>query len=299
MTMNGDLDVSGVQPSIMTRLKNSASMLEFNEIASIKRCEYPEGTIMPSYGVQKENMFDRYQESDHGPDDNDDFCFIDIESEIQIPLNDEESSSSHSNDNIRIDSTHRCLSMSDLKSSALNNQLVEKINQSQHSKSIGAEGSLKRVDSQSILKSSPAYIDVPEDQMRRRASFGTLEIREYPITLGDNPGGVQGPPVSLDWKHNEKRTKVIPLDAYEDTRAPRRDRREMYMADNLRRWRLLRENGYTMDELNRACSAAENVRRQRRKSLKPQATFSKIKKSIVKMIGSSNNELGRYTGSLG
>jgi hypothetical protein len=31
----------------------------------------------------------------------------------------------------------------------------------------------------------------------KRVSFGTLEIRAYPVTLGDNPACSHGPPVSI------------------------------------------------------------------------------------------------------
>jgi len=300
--MSEQSDASLVRPSVVTRLKNCASMLEFNEIESIKKCD---GLMMQSYDRgENENIVDGCQESGHD-DDDDDFCFIDVESEIQVPLNDVESSSSSANEIIQSDLTHRCYSMSDLKSSAVHeDQLVKIRKQSQTTENIETEGGLRRVDSQSILKSSPAYVqpdvNLPQDQIPRTASFGTLEIREYPITLGDNPGGGKGPPVSLDWEHNENRTKVISLETYEDMRPPRRGRRDMHMADNLRRWRLLRENGYTMDELDKASSDAENVRRQRRKSLKPEPPLSKMKKKIGKMIGSSNKEIIRYAvGSLG
>jgi len=305
MSTHHQLDASNVSPSLGARLKNSCSMLEFNEIASIKKCDYEEDSmIRPSYDRgENENMYGTSQESGDGSDDHDDFCFLDIESEIQVPLHDDgDIQIPPSNKKLqRMKSMHRPHSMSELNSFTVNeDELVNRTNQSHPTEDIGTEGGLIRVDSKSILKSSPDYVDAPQDQMPRTASFGTLEIREYPITLGDNPGGVQGPPITLDWQHNEKQTRLVELENYEDTRGPRRDRRELYMGDNLRRWRLLRENGFKMEELNRACSDAENVRRQRRKSLKPEPALSKMKKKIGKMIGSSNKEIGRCAvGSIG
>lgn len=287
-----ELDASLVRPSMGLRLKNCTSMLEFSEIESIKKCG---DSIMQSYDCDRNSYLGGdCHESKDGPDDDDDFCFIDIQSETQVPLNDVQSSSLSSYETMQSNLTHKCHSMLNFKSSTIHEDQPFKIKK-QTTNNIGDEGGLKRIDSQSILKSSPSYVNLPQDQMQRTTSFGTLEIREYPITLGDNPGGGKGPPVSLDWKHNEKRTKVIALEVYEDLRGPRRDRREMHMADNLRRWRLLRENGCTIEELNKASSAAENVRRQRKKSLKSEPPLSKMKKKIGKMIGSSNKEIRRYS----
>ena len=52
----------------------------------------------------------------------------------------------------------------------------------------------------SILKTSKSR----SSRKNLKASFSTLEIREYDITLGDNPGGSQGPPLTLDWKYNKR-----------------------------------------------------------------------------------------------
>jgi len=147
----------------------------------------------------------------------------------------------------------------------------------------------------SLLKES-AYSNSPrEQQLQRTASFSTLEIREYAITLGDNPGGAQGPPISLDWDYNEGQTQVMSLDDYEDTRPPRRDKYQMHMAENLRRWRLLRETGCSLKDLMKATKAAANVRKQRKKSIESKPPLMKInakmKKKIGQMIGASKNDI--------
>jgi len=98
------------------------------------------------------------------------------------------------------------------------------------------------------------------------ASFSTLEIREYHITLGDNPGGYQGPPISLDWSHDSTKTIRLPIDEYELNRMPRRDENDMYLPECLRRWKLL-EKGVSMKEMRKATKTAECTRRQRRNTI--------------------------------
>jgi len=117
------------------------------------------------------------------------------------------------------------------------------------------------------------------------ASFSTLEIREYQITLGNNPGGYQGPPISLDWNHDDEKTIRMSLDEYEMNRLPRRDENDMYLPECLRRWKLL-ENGISMKAMQKATKAAEATRRQRRntiesfKQLPPSGYLSGLKTKL-------------------
>jgi len=123
-------------------------------------------------------------------------------------------------------------------------------------------------------------------KLKSAASFSTLEIREYPITLGDNPGGVQGPPISLDWKHDEEKTILISLDEYEAKRLPRRCEIGMYLPECLRRWKLL-DKGITMKAMLKATKAAECTRRHRRntiQSFKSQPSYISGLKDKVKML---------------
>ena len=59
----------------------------------------------------------------------------------------------------------------------------------------------------------------------KTVQFSNLEIRTYPLTLGDNPSVSSGPPLTLDWNHET--THTISVDAYESQLAPPEDRRPL------------------------------------------------------------------------
>ena len=56
--------------------------------------------------------------------------------------------------------------------------------------------------------------------MKRNVSFSHLRIREYAITLGDNPSVSSGPPVTLDWAY-DPHEKTAPVEAFEAVRIRR------------------------------------------------------------------------------
>lgn len=124
----------------------------------------------------------------------------------------------------------------------------------------GHESDLNRC--RSILKTSTSGSRC--DNLK--TSFSTLEIREYYITLGDNPGGCEGPPLTLDWEYNEDRTKILELDDYETKRKPRRGRWALLIPNNVRMWMLLREKRFTIKQLRQAGNQAQLIRTQRRRS---------------------------------
>jgi len=123
----------------------------------------------------------------------------------------------------------------------------------------GTDGSLKRTGSSNTPTASM------NSGMKRITSFSTLEIREYNVTIGDNPGGSHGPPISLDWDYSTE--MKICIDKYEKIRPPRRTRSQMYMTGSIRMWTLMKDLGYSMREIKEAAKDAELVRKKRQKSL--------------------------------
>ena len=144
----------------------------------------------------------------------------------------------------------------------------------------------KKKPTKSILKNSVSKSESKE--MKRVTSFSHLEIREYNLALGDNPGGREGPPISLDWNYCPKSTIRVDIDRYEESRPPRRTRHEMYMPGSLRMWTLMKEMGYTLREIQDASNVAASVRKKREKSIKYEK-IHRMQYKVGKILRRSNS----------
>jgi hypothetical protein len=233
------------QPEDLPKRRRSFSMLEMNEIESIKRM----GPITDHYiGHNHYNVMTDTGENDDGVNRNSDESNVGRNVTVYLE--------NHDNEKIVFESKKPEFtpqSMPSLDSSDIDE------------KSLSSSG--RTVSTRSILRSSLSK----EISSRRSlsASFSTLEIREYPITLGDNPGGVNGPPISLDFNYSKRRTQIIALEDYETSRLPRRKRDDLRMDANMRTWMLLRERGLSLRDIVKATKMAESTRLQRKKSIQP------------------------------
>eukprot|EP00555_Chaetoceros_dichaeta_P011664 CAMPEP_0198267788 /NCGR_PEP_ID=MMETSP1447-20131203/34495_1 /TAXON_ID=420782 /ORGANISM="Chaetoceros dichaeta, Strain CCMP1751" /LENGTH=363 /DNA_ID=CAMNT_0043958531 /DNA_START=79 /DNA_END=1170 /DNA_ORIENTATION=- len=294
-----DLDdnVEGRSSSSMTDdCADESTGIESNS-KSVRRCQSQSVLVssFPTCDHPTENYKSSDRDSKLGMDDevdDDNFFFFEIENEVPSEDHPYDNTSSSppkimSNGPFRASRSASHLS-EDIVSSSDNHCINRCPSPSQNS------SSLRRCQSQSILKSSSSYNNYSCNNLHESASkikpstsFSTLEIREYPITLGDNPGGLHGPPIILGWEHNKRQTQVIPLEDYEEERPQRRSRKEMYMADNTRRWRLHRERGLSIKEIDKATKEAKSVRRQRKKSIQSQYGYlSNLKKKVGNIFGS-------------
>lgn len=101
---------------------------------------------------------------------------------------------------------------------------------------------------------------------RKSVRFANVELREYEMCLGDNPAVARGAPVSLDWKYNRERSYKS-LDDFEGSEhskgklgyglgvATKRP--------SLERLHLLKDLGYSREEIKEATDTAQLIQRQR------------------------------------
>ena len=121
----------------------------------------------------------------------------------------------------------------------------------------GPAGGTAVIDYSVIVSSSP---DVAPSE-KKAVTFKTIEIRFYPLCLGDNPAGIQGAPVSIDWDHIAEVTTTI--DEYETQREqPSRMSFELRMPWELR-WYRLCEAGYGESEIMHSIKVADQIRLRR------------------------------------
>jgi hypothetical protein len=98
----------------------------------------------------------------------------------------------------------------------------------------------------------------------RSVRFHTVEFREYPIILCDNPSA-SGPPVGLGWGYDPKNTLQAQVDAYEAYRdGLRRTKSELRIPPYIREFILL-EAGYSRYEIRSVVQMSEKAKERRRK----------------------------------
>ncbi|KAL7535228.1 hypothetical protein ACHAWF_005097 [Thalassiosira exigua] len=97
---------------------------------------------------------------------------------------------------------------------------------------------------------------------QKLVNFDTIEFREYPCVLGDNPSTSAGPPISIGCRYCAEDTVTVDLVYYERGVQGRRSKRELAIPANVR-VDILRGAGYSRSEIY---AAAESICKQRRGS---------------------------------
>ena len=112
-----------------------------------------------------------------------------------------------------------------------------------------------------------SLLETAKEMDEIHVTFQNIEIRNYDITLGDNPSCTYGPPVSLDWHY--AKAQNMPLDDYEKARGTRRKSNQMQMNALYRRRMLTKD--FTVDEMQMVECETRKIRngRERTKMLLP------------------------------
>lgn len=151
-----------------------------------------------------------------------------------------------------------------------------------------SENSSRRVSRVGRLKGSMCENDATaatsnDDGDRALVRFHEITIREYPPTIGDNPGSLKGPALSIDWHPQSEMT--VQVDEYEQYRPKRRTKNQMTLSAD-RRWSYLKSVGFARSEIVAVTKDVNIVRRQRRRTktwlyLSP---IHELQEKIVKKI---------------
>ena len=115
----------------------------------------------------------------------------------------------------------------------------------------------------STISSSGKGKSAAAKKKKRGVRFRNVYIREYAITIGDNPYCSYGVPLSLDWSHGEE--EAIPIDFYEASHHKRKRTARRMLLNSFQRRDMLWRSGYTLEDINRAIK--ENDREKFRRSL--------------------------------
>jgi len=159
------------------------------------------------------------------------------------------------------------LAMRDTRTRSLSNPVLTIQQQANFIKNRGILVVKTQADSLHLEKNDSTYRDM---RRRRRKNltgkgvqFGVCEIREFPVTLGDNPGGNRGPPLTLSWDHYG--TVSMPVEEFESQRPPRRTGSQMNLPRSVRE-DMLRNAGFSRGEIQAGSKEVNKSRVQRRRT---------------------------------
>lgn len=154
----------------------------------------------------------------------------------------------------------------------------------------------KGVLARNSVDESPVSAALYENRRRRRQQqcgngvrFGTVEIREYALMAGDNPGGYRGCPLTMQWDHHNKLS--LGLDEYEEERPPRRNGSQMNIPWQTRE-QMLRDSGYTRGEIQ-AATKSVNIARRQRKRTEEMLQITKIQEFAERLSRGTRNAVFR------
>mmetsp|Transcript_20201 Transcript_20201/g.22896 ORF Transcript_20201/g.22896 Transcript_20201/m.22896 type:complete len:177 (+) Transcript_20201:321-851(+) len=119
--------------------------------------------------------------------------------------------------------------------------------------------------------------------------FASIQIRDYSITLGDNPSCSYGPPISLDWEYDEN--EAISLDQYETMRPSRRKMYQMHILSRHRADLLRYVAGTTDDEMQVVMHEMQTIQKMRGKT-KASLPFSKLEEAAESASRKWNRKFG-------
>jgi hypothetical protein len=110
-------------------------------------------------------------------------------------------------------------------------------------------------------------------------SFGSIQVREYELVLGDNPDVKVGPPISLGWSFVEHEQE--PLDEYETRRNANRIRRPNLRMSSITRKNLLRNVfGVSEEEIAATEKEIQRIQKRRASSAKQSDTAGKVETAL-------------------
>jgi hypothetical protein len=112
----------------------------------------------------------------------------------------------------------------------------------------------------SMNSSSSAFV---EGAMKRRISFGTIQIREHSRTMGDNPSCTYGTPIQLDWDYEE--LEDIKVEDYEIFRPSTRSKQQFHL-NHFQRRNLLKLNGFSSVDISKTKKQVSKMRNQRERT---------------------------------
>jgi hypothetical protein len=131
-----------------------------------------------------------------------------------------------------------------------------------------------------------------QTKMKKQVTFSTIHIREHWICVGDNPSVRKGAPISIVWEaHKEYSQPIQPVVIHHNNNNNNKIKKpnssssleEMKM-QSLRQFRLLKEHGHSLREIQEAIKQSNIVKRQRQVSYERSQRLEEVCERLAKAI---------------
>lgn len=121
---------------------------------------------------------------------------------------------------------------------------------------------------------SPRWSSICDEGIPARSSpvnsnsvkFSSVETRMFLMTLGYHPGACSGPPIRLDYDSSTE-PQTMDMEEYEKSRYPKRNRRQLKLSLQQRHNILVKERGFSFEEVKGAWQNALEIRKERQETL--------------------------------
>jgi hypothetical protein len=134
--------------------------------------------------------------------------------------------------------------------------------------------------------SEDGYVETTRPQ--NNVKFDSIQVRNYSVTLGDNPSCAYGPPLTLDWEYDER--DPISVDQYEGAKKnPPRKVHQMHLLSRKRQQILKEAAGITDDEMEMVMDEMRKIQKDRNMT-KVSLPFAKLQEAS-ESIGRKWNRL--------
>lgn len=147
-------------------------------------------------------------------------------------------------------------------------------------------------------------------QLQRRSSeaflfpakevcFASVQVRQYPVILGDNPSCTSGPPVTLGWNYDTDSSLSCTVDEWESGRNSTRRLREEIRVPSSVRMEWLLDAGFTPTQVSEAIQDVQKHQRRRQSSIENsrlQETASSVVECVKRRLERNGCRLVRTQG---
>jgi hypothetical protein len=122
---------------------------------------------------------------------------------------------------------------------------------------LNLSGSVSNTSLQKISNSTKSANDITavtsssnSNSCDKGVCFGTVEVRKFPITIGDTPSCSSGLPHTIEWDYLKDETEKYCIDQYErDHPIDERKHGDDLVMDGITRAKMLKNLGYTKQQL--------------------------------------------------